>query len=69
MMLSKINVRLNTYTGVKQQVVRTKNNVSVLVGVVTHSTGFTPMPHGRPKLSDCDINTIKDWVSWKALNN
>ena len=63
------NVRLNTYEGVKQQADRTRNNLSVLLGVITHTTGFAPMPRGRPKLSECEINKIKDWVSWKALNN
>lgn len=40
-----------------------------LVGVVTHASGFTPMPYNKPKLSDCDINKIKAWVAGGALNN
>lgn len=29
-----------------------------LMGAIKHEPGFTPMPDGLPKLSDCDINTL-----------
>jgi uncharacterized membrane protein len=57
-------VSLGTYTSVKQQADRGN-----LIGVITHATGYSPMPKGGAKLSDCDINKIKDWVARGALNN
>ncbi len=40
-----------------------------LVGVVSHASGFSPMPQSAPKLSECDINRIRRWVLNGALNN
>jgi hypothetical protein len=40
-----------------------------LVGNVTHAPGYVPMPYGLPKLPDCEVNTIVDWVNNGALNN
>ena len=40
-----------------------------IVGAITHSAGYSPMPQGGAKLSDCDINKIKNWISRGALNN
>jgi uncharacterized membrane protein len=55
---------LDTYSGVK-----TVASNGRLVGAVTHSSGFTPMPLGRTKISDCNINTIKAWVNRGMVNN
>jgi hypothetical protein len=33
-----------------------------LSGAINHKPGFTPMPDGLPKLSDCDINTLTIWI-------
>ncbi len=33
-----------------------------LLGAVSHVPGFAPMPHGAPKMTECDINIIKAWV-------
>jgi Cytochrome C oxidase, cbb3-type, subunit III len=41
----------------------------VLIGVITHAAGYPPMPEDGPKLSDCDINKIKDWINRGAINN
>lgn len=41
----------------------------ILTGVITHASGFPPMPQGAAKLSDCDINTIQDWINRGAANN
>ncbi len=57
-------VSLGTYTSVKQQA-----DKGSLIGVITHASGYSPMPKGSSKLSDCDINKIKSWVSRGALNN
>jgi uncharacterized membrane protein len=40
-----------------------------LVGVISHSPGFTPMPGDGSKLSDCQISQIKMWVEDGAQNN
>lgn len=34
-----------------------------LIGVITHAAGFTPMPFGGGKLSDCNINKIRSWIN------
>lgn len=40
-----------------------------LVGVISHSVGFSPMPKGGAKLSDCKIQQITKWVNSGAPNN
>jgi hypothetical protein len=40
-----------------------------LVGAVTHAAGFSAMPKGLPKLSDCDIALITKWVNLGAPEN
>jgi hypothetical protein len=40
-----------------------------LIGAITHSGGFSPMPDDAPKLSDCNIQKIQQWVDDGALNN
>ena len=40
-----------------------------LVGVINHSTGFSAMPKGGAKLSDCTISKISKWVADGAPNN
>ena len=57
-------VALDNYDGVKDQV-----EDGNLIGVITHAAGYPPMPQGGAKLSDCDINKIKDWINRGASNN
>lgn len=57
-------VNTETYAGVKA----IADNKS-LVGSITHATGYSPMPKGMAKLSDCDIDKIKAWVAQGARNN
>jgi hypothetical protein len=40
-----------------------------LTGAVTHAPGFSPMPQGGSKLSDCEIEMIGIWVTQGARNN
>ena len=40
-----------------------------LVGTISHSVGFSPMPTGMSKLTTCQIATIKKWVNEGMLNN
>ncbi len=57
-------VDLGTYAKV-----RTLATDGRLLGVVNHAPGFDPMPQGAPKLSDCDLNQLQQWVADGALNN
>jgi cytochrome c553 len=41
----------------------------LLLGVISHSAGFSQMPKGGDKLSDCNIQTIKKWIEQGTLNN
>ena len=40
-----------------------------LLGAITHSVGFTPMPQDGPKLSDCNINKFRSWINNGMKNN
>ena len=40
-----------------------------LIGSITHAPGFSPMPKGGNKLSECDINIIQAWITSGAANN
>jgi len=40
-----------------------------LKGVITHASGYPAMPYGLPKMDDCSINKILDWVNRGAQNN
>lgn len=57
-------ISLDTYAKVVTQV-----NNGNLIGTITHASGYPAMPQGGSKLSDCNINTIKDWIARGAQNN
>ena len=57
-------VRLDTYNNLKIWA-----SGSNLLGAITHSAGYSPMPKNGAKLSDCDINKIRAWINRGALNN
>jgi len=57
-------IKLQDYADVKIQV-----NNGKLVGSIQHSTGFSAMPKGGGKLSDCNILVINTWISKGALND
>ena len=40
-----------------------------LLGVVNHDPGYDPMPQGAPKLSDCDLSQLRQWVADGMLDN
>ena len=42
---------------------------SKLLGCIRHDPGFDPMPQGREKLSDCDIQRIEAWIAAGKKNN
>jgi len=58
------SIDLSTYANVK--IVATNGR---LVGSVSHTAGYSPMPKNASKLSDCQITQIKKWVNAGALNN
>ncbi|MBK6619934.1 MAG: hypothetical protein IPG32_03305 [Saprospirales bacterium] len=58
------NIDYSNYTGVKATI--TDNS---LLGSVTHSYGYSPMPQGANKLSNCDIAILQAWVQSGAPNN
>lgn len=57
-------VNLDSYAGVKAEVINGR-----LYGAINHDPGFSPMPQGSPKLSDCNIKKIKAWIDAGAPNN
>ena len=54
----------STYVEVKSVALNGKLN-----GVIAHSSGYSPMPQGGAKLSDCKIAQISKWVNAGAPNN
>lgn len=40
-----------------------------LIGALTHSTGFSPMPKDAAQLSECRIAEIRTWIRNGALAN
>jgi hypothetical protein len=40
-----------------------------LYGAVNQSSGFSPMPKGSGKMSECTISQIKTWVNSGSPNN
>ena len=58
------SIKLDTYTGVKQQVDNGR-----LWGSVSHSTNYSPMPKNGTKLINCNLAKIRIWIAAGALNN
>lgn len=52
------NVNIQTYDLLKPHI----ENGSFL-GAIHHTPGFSPMPQGSAKLSDCDIEKIESWIN------
>lgn len=44
-------------------------NNGKLMGTIQHLSGYSPMPKGAAKMSDCDIAKINSWVRQGAPNN
>ncbi len=40
-----------------------------LMGTVNHATGYSAMPKGGGKLSDCEIRQLQTWIDKGTLNN
>lgn len=56
-------IRLDSYADIVKYV----NNGS-LVGSITHSSGYSPMPKNAGKMSACEIQKIETWIA-SGLNN
>lgn len=55
---------LEEYSSLKNQA-----DNGLLVGVINHNNGFSQMPKGAAKLSDCNISLIEAWINKGALND
>ena len=40
-----------------------------LYGSISHASGYVPMPQGAPKMTDCQIATVKKWIDEGMKNN
>nr|MBS0037021.1 hypothetical protein [Saprospiraceae bacterium] len=40
-----------------------------LLGAIKHEPGFSPMPQGNEKLSDCQITKIEAWINQGTMDN
>lgn len=58
------NLDYSTYNGVVATV-----NDNTLLGSITHTYGYSPMPQGAGKLSNCNIALIQAWIHAGAPNN
>ncbi len=58
------NVSLDTYDDVKALAVSGR-----LLGSISHSAGFAPMPEGADKLDDSSIDAVRIWIDEGASNN
>jgi len=57
-------IDLSDYSGVSSTAATNQ-----LVGAVSHSQGYTPMPMSGPMISNCEIGKIRNWVNDGYLNN
>ncbi|HSN60439.1 MAG TPA: hypothetical protein VLR49_05870 [Ferruginibacter sp.] len=58
------NIAMGTYATDKAIALNGK-----LFGTINYSNGFSPMPAGAPKLSNCNIAIIKKWIDANTPNN
>jgi len=62
--LAQGNVNLEGFNNVK-----TYADNGLLLAVIRHEQGVTPMPQNGNKLSDCTISKIEKWVSEGSPDN
>ncbi len=58
------SVNLDSYSNVKTYV-----NNGKLMGSINQTSGFSAMPKGGSKLSNCNTYTIQIWIDKGSLNN
>ena len=39
------------------------------MGTINHASGFSRMPKGGGKLTDCEISQLQKWIDNGILNN
>ena len=49
--------------------VKAKVDDGRLLGAISHTQGFAPMPQGMNQMNQCDINKLKAWIDAGAPNN
>lgn len=57
-------IAMGTYTTDKAIAVNGK-----LYGSISHASGYSPMPQGAAKMTDCQLATIKKWIDSGSPNN
>ncbi len=57
-------ISLDSYTDLKKYA-----DNGFLRGNITHAPGYVGMPYGLPKMDDCTINKILDWIDQGSPNN
>lgn len=55
--LASGNVNLETFSTIKPVIEDGR-----FLGTIHHRPGFSPMPQGGPKLSDCELSKIERWI-------
>ncbi len=64
------NYDFDKYADVKRAVDdKSRDDLGMMVGTVTHAAGYSQMPSGKPKMDDCTITKIVKWVRDGALEN
>jgi hypothetical protein len=58
------NQLMGTYTADRAMALNGK-----LYGTMSHAAGFSPMPQGQAKLSNCQLAVLKKWIDSGTLNN
>lgn len=58
------NALMGTYTADKTMGLNGK-----LYGTISHAAGYSPMPKGMSKMTNCQIAVIKKWVDGGCMNN
>lgn len=56
------NIATDNYTSVKA-------NISRIKGAINHTSGFSPMPQGGNKFTDCELKKIDAWINKGMPNN
>ena len=58
------NQLMGTYTSDKAMAMN-----GMLYGTIAHWAGYSPMPQGMAKMTNCQIAVIKKWIDSGTLNN
>lgn len=61
---SGAGIKLENYADVQTQAKNGK-----LMGAVKHSNGYSAMPKGGGKLTDCEIDQLQKWIDNGTSNN